>query len=565
MIQPRKSIQRLRKYNPPKEGRREMIRLDFNENTCGPSPGVLKAIKSVCSESLAVYPEYDDFIQELADYLDVRTEQLVITNGADEGIKSIIDTYLNDNEKIVIPVPTFDMFAFYAQVAGASINEVPYNDDLSFPKEMILNNLSNARILVLVNPNNPTGTRISEKDIKEICEKAPETLIILDEAYTQFSDKNSIPLIKKYENLVILRTFSKAFGIAGLRLGYIIANKSIAENILKAKSPYNVNTLAVVAGKAALKDTEYINSYVNEVKSNREFLSAELKKRGFTVYLSSANFILVNFGEENDRICDGLKQKGILIRNRTKNLLLNNCSRITIGTKQQVLSVIKEIDKLKNPAILFDMDGVLADVSKSYRVAIKETAEFYLQKPVEPSQIQALKEEGGFNNDWKLTKELIRRNGQKVSFQQVKDKFQSLYKNRLIRNERLILEKTCLEGLRDRYELGIVTGRPKDEAKFFLMNQGIEDLFNVVITADDVGDRGKPDPLGIETALDLMKKKDAFYLGDAVDDMIAARKAGITPIGVIPPGADQSLALNLRKNGAEDVLASVNDLGEVIQ
>ncbi|MFO7711409.1 MAG: histidinol-phosphate transaminase [Candidatus Woesearchaeota archaeon] len=565
MIQPRKSIQILRKYTPPKEGRREMVRLDFNENTCGPSPGVIKAIQNVCNDSIAVYPEYDDFMQDLADYLDISTEQLVITNGADDAIKCIIDAYLDDDDEIIIPVPTFDMFAFYAQVAGGSIKEVPYNDDLSFPKDRILDNLPNARILVLVNPNNPTGTRISEKDIKDICSKYPGTLVVLDEAYTQFSDKNSIALIKECENLVIIRTFSKAFGLAGLRLGYIIANENIAENLLKAKSPYNVNTLAVVAGKAALRDTEYINSYVNEVKSNREFLSAELKKRGFTVYPSSANFILVNFGEENDRICDGLKQKGILIRNRTKNQLLKNCSRITIGTKNQVLSVIREIDKLKNPAILFDMDGVLADVSNSYRVAIKETAEFYLKKPVEPSQIQALKEEGGFNNDWKLTQELIRRNGKKVSFEQVKDRFQNLYKNRLIRNERLVLEKTRLEGLRDRYELGIVTGRPKDEAEFFLRNQGIDKLFNVVITADDVGDRGKPDPLGIETALELMRKKNAFYFGDAVDDMIAARKAGVIPIGVIPPGADKSLAVNLREKGAENVLTSVNDLGEVIQ
>jgi histidinol-phosphate aminotransferase len=344
MIQPRKSVKKMKPYNPPLEGRRGLLRLDFNENTVGPSRKVLAAIKNAGKEEICAYPEYLDFKKKLAKFLDLKPTELALTNATDEAIKLVVDTYVEPNDEVIIPVPTFPMFRFYSELAGAKITEVLYNQDLSFPTDKIIKKISKkTKIVVLVNPNSPTGTEISKKDIIKIIKKAKNSIVLLDEAYIQFFKASYRSLIRKYDNLIIIQTFSKAFGLGGLRLGYAISNEKNAKNLLKASSPYSVNTLAVAAASAALDDKKTVNNYVKQIDESRKYLIRWFENFKFKYYPTKANFVLVNFGKKNKEIVRKLRKKGILIRDQSDKPLLKDCTRVTIGTKKQMKRFVKEL------------------------------------------------------------------------------------------------------------------------------------------------------------------------------------------------------------------------------
>jgi len=339
MIKPRKAIEKLEAYNPPIENRGNSLRMDFNENTVGPSPKVVEAIKNISRDYVSCYPEYNAFKKKLAKYLRVKESQVIPTNASDDGIKVIMDTYIEEGDEIIIPEPTFPMFRIYAGIADAKIISMLYNEDLSFPTAKVLSAINDkTKIIVVVNPNNPTGTPVKRADIIKILEKsksAKNSIVLLDEAYHHFTKETGIDLIGKYENLIVVQTFSKVFGLAGLRIGYIISSEQNIRNIKKACSPYSVNSIAVLAASAALDDENYIEWYVSEVEKSRELLYQELKKLGIKAYPSSANFILAYFGNKSKEIMDKLKQDGILIRDRSSDKMLNGCIRISLGTVEQ--------------------------------------------------------------------------------------------------------------------------------------------------------------------------------------------------------------------------------------
>jgi histidinol-phosphate aminotransferase len=344
MIRPKKSVENMQPYNPPLEGRRDYIRLDFNENTIGPCKEVLEAIKNVNPNEISSYPEYEKFRKKLADYLEIKKSELCITNASDEAIKLVIDTYMEQDEEIIIPVPAFPMFKFYAQVAGVKIKEILYNDDLSFPTEKIVNSISSkTKIIVIVSPNSPTGTSVSDEDIKKIIGAAPNSIILLDEAYCQYSGNSLKKWISKCPNLVIIQTFSKAFGLAGLRLGYIISSKENIKSLSKANSPYSVNTLAMIAASKAIEKSNYIDCYVNEVKESRKLLKEFLEGKKIRFYGSAANFILISFGDKAKFIGNELRKKGILVRGQSEKALLKGCIRVTLGTKEQTRQLIEAL------------------------------------------------------------------------------------------------------------------------------------------------------------------------------------------------------------------------------
>ncbi|MFA6065352.1 MAG: histidinol-phosphate transaminase [archaeon] len=349
MILPKQTVIQLEAYSPPTAGRENMLRLDFNENTIGCSPKVIEALQTIDGNKLSVYPEYGNFLSKLSKNVGVDSDELVLTNGTDEAINQIMQTYVEKGEEVIIPVPTFAMFKFYATLAGAKIREVLYNSDLSFPFEQVMRGISNkTKVVVLVNPNNPTGTPIEEKQIIEIVKKAKanDSLVMIDEAYFEFYGKSSIELIKDFDNLLVTRTFSKAYGLAGLRLGYIVSDKEIIANLRKSISPYSVNTVALICASAALNDSKFVLEYVTEVKKNRPIVSQQLSKIGIKVFPSSANFVVGDFGERCGEVYSKLKERGILVRNRTNDPLLKGCLRIGVGTKEQcdkVIEAVKEI------------------------------------------------------------------------------------------------------------------------------------------------------------------------------------------------------------------------------
>ena len=354
MIEPKESVKKMEPYDPPLEGRRGLVRLDFNENTIGPSPKVLEALRNLSNEDIAAYPEYNRFKEKLANYLKIKKSQLAITNATDQAIKLIMDVYIDKNDEIILPIPTFAMFKFYASIVGANIKEVLYNEDLSFPAEKVLETINKkTRMVILVNPNNPTGSSIKREDIITIIEKAKNSIILLDEAYVQYTNETCIDLIDKYDNLMIIQTFSKAFGLAGLRLGYIISNEVNIKNISKAASKYDVNSAAVIAASAALDDTNYVQRYAKEVKESKKLVYDELKELNIKAYPSSANFLLAYFGKKSKEIQSKLREKGVLVRDRSKYPLLKGCIRIGIGTREQTRFFIKCLkETLRNQRFL---------------------------------------------------------------------------------------------------------------------------------------------------------------------------------------------------------------------
>lgn len=349
IILPNQQVIELEEYSPPTNGREGMLRLDFNENTTGCSPKVVQALKTIDANKLSVYPEYGAFLSKLSKFQKVRVEELVLTNGTDEAINIILNAFVESGDEVIIPTPTFAMFKFFATIAGAKTRQVLYNKDLSFPFELVMSAISEkTKIVVLVNPNNPTGTVIPEEQIVKIVEKAKENgaIVLIDEAYYEFYGKTSLWLIGKYNNLFITRTFSKAYGLAGLRIGYIMGDERIIASIKKSISPYSVNALATICASAALDDFEFVEEYVKEVINNRVKVAGEIEKLGVKTCPSSANFVLCYFGEKCQAVCAGLKKKGILVRNRTNDPLLKGCVRIGVGTKEQneqLMLALKEV------------------------------------------------------------------------------------------------------------------------------------------------------------------------------------------------------------------------------
>lgn len=350
-IKPKETVLKMPKYDPPLENRRGKLRLDFNENPVGCSPEVLKMFKSLTREDIAIYPEYENFKKKVVKYYDVGQDQFVLTNGTDEGIKLIIDTYVSSKDEVLIPIPTFSMFEIYAAIIGCKITKVLYNPDFSFPTENLLDSISDTtKLIILANPNNPTGTVINDKDIMRIIECAAQKgiLVFLDEAYYDFYGKTFLPIISKFSNLIISRTFSKAYGLAGLRLGLLFSDSYNVDFMKRVLSPYSVNNLAVMAANVALDDKEFVDNFSKMIKENREYMIREFKKLQLKVIPSQTNFLIVNFGDSCDIVEKKLREHDILVRNRSGYPLLKNCLRVGIGTRHQCDRLLEAIETILN-------------------------------------------------------------------------------------------------------------------------------------------------------------------------------------------------------------------------
>ncbi|HLC95746.1 MAG TPA: histidinol-phosphate transaminase [Candidatus Nanoarchaeia archaeon] len=346
MIEPKKNVTEMDEYKPPTSGRKGLLRLDFNENTVGPSPKVLEALRNLRDEDIASYPEYSKLRATLAGYLGKPVEQVLTTNATDEAISVIMQTYVGKGDEVIIPMPTFAMFKFYAQVAAAKIIEVLYTQSFSFPTQKVLKKISpKTKLVILCNPNNPTGTSITRKDIIAILEKARNSIVMIDEAYNQFSGNSCLDLIDTYDNLIVTQTFSKAFGMGGLRLGYVVSNSANIASIGKALSPYSVNCAAVAAGIAALGDKDYITWYTKEIENGKRYVLEEFKKMKIKTVPSDANFFLAKFGSKTKEVVALLREKAVLVRDRSSDPMLDGYIRITIGTKNQMKQLV---DALKN-------------------------------------------------------------------------------------------------------------------------------------------------------------------------------------------------------------------------
>jgi histidinol-phosphate aminotransferase len=334
-------------YSPPTAGRAGKLRLDFNENTVGASPRVIELLRrNLEAGGLAVYPEYGEAKASLSAFFGVAPHQMLLANGTDEAIQVIVNTYVDDGDDVLLLRPSYAMYRFYAEVAGASIREVDYRTgDLSFPLEELLDAIrSTTRAVLIANPNNPTGTGVAIEGIEKILRKAPNAAVLIDEAYFEFSGVTAMPLVPSFPNLFVSRTFSKAYGMAAMRLGCVFSQAENVAYLHKAQSPYSVNMPAVMAATEAVRDTEYIRNYVSEVLAGRDMLYEGFDRLRIPYFRSQANFVLLRAGERSIEVRDRLREMGVLVRDRSYELA--GCVRVTVGTREQVRRFLKALEEI---------------------------------------------------------------------------------------------------------------------------------------------------------------------------------------------------------------------------
>jgi histidinol-phosphate aminotransferase len=346
----RKAVMGLAPYNAPEEGRAAKLRLDFNENTVGCSPTVLRALSRITAEEMAIYPEYQATTKRLARFFGVHPAEMHLTNGIDDALHLIADTFLNDGDSVLVIEPTFDMYRFFAELAGARTVALRYDEEMRFPVDAAIRALRQParrcpRVLYIANPNNPTGTLVQPDELKRILRAASHTLVLVDEAYFDFSGLTILPWIRRYRNLLVARTFSKSAGLAALRIGVLFGNPEMLAIMRRACTPYPVNTVALVAAEAAVRDPGFLRGYTREVLKSRAMLEKGLVRLGARVYPSSANFVLADFGSAAKRLVRALDRKGILVRGR-RDFPRDGFVRISAGTRadtRKVLSAMEDI------------------------------------------------------------------------------------------------------------------------------------------------------------------------------------------------------------------------------
>lgn len=353
MAEVKERIKKMSHYNPPLEGRasKDYLLLDFNERTTEPSPKVKEALKKfIDSGRLQVYPEYGDLEVKIAQYAKVLASQVMVTNGGDQGIDIICRAHLDEGDKIIVPFPAFAMHYQSAGIQGAEILEPKYKEDGSFPLEETLNLISSeVKLVILCNPNNPMGSAIPIEKVEKVLEKAKEkeTAVLHDEAYFEFAGITCKDLIKKYDNLYIIRTFAKAFGLVSLRAGYLISQEDNIQELLKIRGPYDVNMFAKVAILAALEDAEYMKDYVKEImEESKPKLEKFLREKGIFFYPSAANFLLLKVPAPKKMI-EYFKSRGILLRPKPAPDG-KEAVRISIGTLKDTERFINTYSKLLN-------------------------------------------------------------------------------------------------------------------------------------------------------------------------------------------------------------------------
>ena len=573
MIESRRGLDGVVPYPVPSYTRKDKLRFDLNESNFGCSPKVLRAIKSASKLDLLMYPDYEKLNTKIAEEYNVLPSNILLTNGGDDAIRSITDTFVDKKEEVLLPVPTYSMFALYAKLSGAKIKEVVYNKDFSFPINKVLKGITHrTKMVVVVNPASPLGTTITKQELVDILEKAKNSIVLLDETYHHFSGKSMAHLVKEYDNLVVIQSFSKVYGLAGLRIGFIIADQEILKEISKVAFPYAATSLAVSAAIAAMHDEDYTEKVIAQIETEKKFLCSELKGIAEKVHNTDTNFIIAKFGKSSDELHEKLEDRGILVRNIGNLPLMKGYLRISPGLRKENITLVKAINDLMPPeAILFDMDGVMVDVDSSYRMAIKKTAEFFVKEEITFEEIQKYKDKGGYNDDWDLTEAIIMSRKKRITKIGIINLFQQFYLGRnwegLIQNEQLLLDVDMLDKLNENYKLGIVTGRPRKELEYTLKRFKISKYFDITVCMEDTKGKGKPDPFGIELALKKLKAGRAIYVGDTIDDIVAAKAAGITPAAVLQ---DNSPNYKKKKEkfiglGSKYILQSVNEVYGILR
>ncbi|MGH9704565.1 MAG: histidinol-phosphate transaminase [Candidatus Acidiferrales bacterium] len=349
-IEPRRAVMKMRPYHPPLEGRGGKVRLDFNENTLGCAPAVRRALRKLTANQVAIYPEYQAVRHKLARYFGVRPAELLLTTGTDDALRLIVDTFIEPGRRVLLAEPTFAMYRFYAERAGARILTLRHGPKMQFPLAEVLAKMrarvSRPDLFFLANPNNPTGTLVPLEDLGRMLDAARKTLVVIDEAYFDYCGVTALPWIRRYTNLIVTRTFSKAAGMAGLRIGCVFARAKIAAELQKAHSPYPVSVAALVAAEAMTHDRAFLRLSVREALRSRREMENAFVRLGIPFFASAANFVLADFGARGPEILAKLRRENILVRDRRADFDRAGYIRITTGARSETGKLLRAIERI---------------------------------------------------------------------------------------------------------------------------------------------------------------------------------------------------------------------------
>ena len=550
-------------YSPPPLPGRVDLDLSRNEGRCA-SPLVLPEVDSTC------YPDTGELRAALATKFNLTEDRVLLTSGADGALMRTCLAALGPGAAAVLPSPTFEMIPRYVGLAGGQVRSFPWPSGPLPVDELLALCDPEIELVFVVSPNNPTGAVATAADLERIALALPDTLIVLDAAYGEFADDDLTEMALRFENVVVVRTFSKAWGLAGLRVGYALGSAAWIARLAAHGNPYPVSSVSAALALSRMRSGEAeMRGYVARVATERTELVGILQSLGYSAAPGSqANFVLA-LGLPAAWIQAGLGALGIGVRIFPDTPALDGALRITLpGNRPHFERLVGALRTVAAPeALLFDLDGVLADVSASYRQAILGTAASF-GATATPRDVEAAKARGNANDDWALTWMLLRAAGVQVSLEEVTSRFEALYQGTpeepgLREAESCLVTRELLARWKQTYALGVVTGRPRADALFFMERFGLAGLFDVIVCREDA--ELKPNPAPVRLALESLGVTSAWMLGDTRDDVESARGAGVLPIGVIAPGSNLDQARQgLMAAGAVAVLEAANALAEVL-
>lgn len=567
LVEPVPALEQLSRYSVGRPPFATDLVLDFNESLEplpleGDHPEIPNANR---------YPWTNRLRALLAERLGITADRVIVTCGADDALERAVRSVCCPGRRAVMMRPTYGMPRRYAILSGVEIDTVDWWGG-AFPVDKVLSTCrDDACLLFLVSPNNPTGSVITRAELDEVIERLPRTLIVLDQAYREFTepDLDLTETALNHPNVVLVRTFSKAWGGAGLRAGYAVGDARVMDWMWRVGQPFPVSRPALsILEQALAAGAEPERRRIELIRSQRDRLARLLADLGAEPLPSQASFIAARFAD-SPWVRTAMAALGIAIRGFPGRSELDAWLRTTLpGDEAHFERLCHGFRTVLRPeALLLDLDGVIADESVSYRQAVVATAATFGCE-LDIAEVNAAKAAGNANNDWELTRRMLAERGIDADIDEVTARFEEIYQGTdgtpgLRRHERLLVDPALLEALRRRVPLAVVTGRPRDDAGRFLADHEIAGLFDAVVVLDDAPP--KPDSAPVRLALDRLGVDHAWMVGDTPDDILAARGAAVLPLGIVAPGDDTAVAgAALARAGAARILGSLDQLMEVL-
>ncbi|MCY3610978.1 MAG: aminotransferase class I/II-fold pyridoxal phosphate-dependent enzyme [Gemmatimonadetes bacterium] len=563
---------------------RDVIDLSMNEGEPPPRE-CFDVLERVGPGVLRKYADPRPLEEAYAAYLGTDPANVLATTGGDDAIDRVFRAFLGPEQEMVFPTPTFEMIPACARMARGTLVPVEYEWG-TLPHDEILAAVNDRTgVVAVLTPDNPTGRAFTTRELLRLADALPPQVVLLvDSAYAEFADEDHTAALLQIPRVVMIRTMSKSWGLAGLRVGFAVGPKERIDVLRGFGGPYALTgpSIAIVLDRLQ-NGVDGMRGFVEYVRGRRERLAAVIRGIGGVPQPSQTNFVFSSFPDAR-WILRGMAAQRVLVRYFPH---LPEYVRITVPRDDGEFRHVERAlgclagraggevgatgvvggSRTGPEALLFDMDGVLADVRRSYRESIVRTcASFGVEAGHE--LISAVKAAGGANDDWAVTHGVLAGAGVEASLEEVTARFEEIYQGTeaepgLRRHETLIPSRELLEGLARSFRLGIVTGRPRADAQRFLREQGVRGCFSAVVCREDAP--LKPDPAPVLAALEQLDARTAWMLGDTPDDVRAAVGAGVVPVGVVPPGQTEQAATAvwaaLEDAGAARVVNADSDFG----